>query len=94
MNVVRRARMGGKTTELLRRALEVKNAVVVVHDYSTALNIKVHYNVEAITFQQFIEGSVLRGRKVTLFIDNVDMLLQRMAGSLVIDTITVTTNSE
>lgn len=94
MNVIRRARMGGKTTELLRRALEVQNAVIVVHDYNTARSIKVDYNVETITFQQFIEGTILRGRTVTLFIDNVDILLQRIAGPLLIDTITVTTNSE
>lgn len=86
--------MGGKTTELLRMAVEIPNAVVVVSNYVTARAIKSDYDVETITFQQFIDGVILRGRDVTLFIDNADLLLQQMARALVIHTITVTTNSE
>lgn len=93
MNVIRRPRIGGKTTELLRRAVQVENAVVVVQTHTLAQQIRKDYNIEAVGFHQFIDG-VLRDRNVTLFLDDVDILLQHIAGLSTIDTVTITTNSE
>lgn len=93
MNVVRRSRCGGKTTELIRRASQVQNAVIVVHSYILARQITLDYGIETITFRRLLEG-VLYGRDVVLFIDNLDTILQDILGPLVVDTITVTVTSE
>lgn len=88
----------GKTKELLYKAAITKDSVIIVNtrarvidivEYARKLDLQIDLD-QVITFQQFLEGIILSGRRVTLFIDDVDALLHRLAGPLEIDTITIT----
>lgn len=101
MKIIHRGRAQGKTHDLIVECANDPIGLLVVHNYTVARYAQRIANEmgltiqEPITFQQLIDGAVLRGRRVHLYIDNVDMLLQRLAGpGAIVDTITLNRHIE
>lgn len=99
MKLIHRGRGEGKTHDLIIECandhiglLVVSNHTMVRYTQRIAASMGLTIR-EPITFQQLIDGTVLRVRSVRLYIDNVDMLLQMLAGTrAVVDTITLNRN--
>lgn len=95
MNVITKDRGAGKTTDLIYKASGRKGYIVCldlrearrVVEVAESMDIEINF---PLTFDEFIEGRFSgRGCK-ELFIDNLDMMLNRLARGAVVNTVTLT----
>ena len=97
MKLIYSARGGGKTTRLIKEAKRLKGYnLIICRDRKEAMRlwkeiVNKKYNLpQPITFDEFVKGRY-QGNNINAFlIDNVDMLLQYIAGGVKIHAITFT----
>lgn len=95
MEVICRGRRGGKTIEAIKKAVRNNYTLVCcsANEVERVQKIAKELGVEIpqpITFSEFTNGSELKTAASGYVIDNVDMLLQKMAGGKPIRAITAT----
>lgn len=97
MKIISGGRQSGKTTAIIKRCAK-EGGYIVCHSFDEAyrihakakeMGLKINF---PISFSEFIQGHYAK-RIEKLYIDNVDMLIQRLS-SVPVDTITYTEEDE
>ncbi len=94
MQVIQKARQQGKTTELIMKSAENKSQIVcpslkdarIIVEQAERMGLDIPL---PIPFDDFLKGNFV-GKKINAFqIDNADMLLNRLARGIKIESITI-----
>jgi|WetSurMetagenome_2_1015567.scaffolds.fasta_scaffold00725_34 hypothetical protein len=94
MNIICRGRCEGKTTELIKLAHDDGGTIVCLsQDEAYRISVKaekmkmdISY---PITFNEFIAGRFYKPGIKSLYIDNTELLIQKMARNILVKTITI-----